>query len=239
PVHRAYRAGSVFAAPGRGSDGERGDELPAAFDGGDGPGPRHRSAAALHLAWRQLAHGQSDRDRSAALDLALGAAAAAASPVPRHAARCGAPFEERVKVLITGGGTGGHLYPALAVAEALRQKIGNEGILFIGSQRGLEAVEVPAEGYAFQALETIGFPRKPSWGSVKAAVAFFRAVLRARSIVKEFSPDVVFSTGGYASAPVVVAARLERVPIVLHEQNSIPGRTNRIASRFASEVHLA
>lgn len=144
-----------------------------------------------------------------------------------------------MKVLITGGGTGGHLYPALAVAEALRQKIGNEAILFIGSQRGLEAEEVPAEGYAFQALETIGFPRKPGLGSIKAATAFFRAVLRARSIVKNFSPDVVFSTGGYASAPVVVAARLEGIPIVLHEQNSIPGRTNRIASRFASEVHLA
>ena len=144
-----------------------------------------------------------------------------------------------MKVLITGGGTGGHLYPALAVAEALRQKIGNEAILFIGSQRGLEAEEVPAEGYAFQALETIGFPRKPGFGSFKAAAAFFRAVLRARSIVKEFSPDVVFSTGGYASAPVVVAARLEGIPIVLHEQNSIPGRTNRIASRFACEVNLA
>lgn len=144
-----------------------------------------------------------------------------------------------MKVLITGGGTGGHLYPALAVAEALRQRIGNEAVLFVGSQRGLEAEEVPAEGYAFQALETIGFPRKPGFGSIRAAAAFFRAVLRARGIVRQFSPDVVFSTGGYASAPVVVAARFERVPVVLHEQNSIPGRTNRIASRFASEVHLA
>ncbi|MCA9726823.1 MAG: undecaprenyldiphospho-muramoylpentapeptide beta-N-acetylglucosaminyltransferase [Candidatus Eisenbacteria bacterium] len=144
-----------------------------------------------------------------------------------------------MKVMITGGGTGGHLYPALAVADALRPKIGAESIVFVGAQRGLEAEEVPAAGYAFQALESVGFPRKVGPGSIRAGIALFRAVLRARHLIKEFDPDVVFSTGGYASAPVVVAAWMHRIPIVLHEQNSVPGRTNTIASRFASEVHLA
>jgi UDP-N-acetylglucosamine--N-acetylmuramyl-(pentapeptide) pyrophosphoryl-undecaprenol N-acetylglucosamine transferase len=144
-----------------------------------------------------------------------------------------------LKILMTGGGTGGHLYPALAVAEALKRLHNEAEILFIGSNRGLESREVPEAGYAFRGLDTTGFPRRPGLRSIAAAVSFFTSILKARTILREFRPQVIFSTGGYASAPVVVAARLERVPLVLHEQNSIPGMTNRVACRFAAEVHLA
>lgn len=144
-----------------------------------------------------------------------------------------------MKVLITGGGTGGHLFPALAVAEALKAKVPAESILFVGAKRGMEAEEVPAAGFPFVGLDSVGFPRKVGPGSLRAAWALGRAILRARRVVRDFSPDVVFSTGGYASAPVVVGSWLERVPVVLHEQNSVPGRTNRLAARVASEVHLA
>lgn len=144
-----------------------------------------------------------------------------------------------MKILMTGGGTGGHLYPALAVAEALKIEHKEVEILFVGSTRGIESREVPEAGFAFRGLETTGFPRRPGFRSLAAAWSFFRAVFQARAILREFAPQVVFSTGGYASAPVAAAARLERVSLVLHEQNSVPGLTNRVACRFASEVHLA
>ncbi len=144
-----------------------------------------------------------------------------------------------MKILMTGGGTGGHLYPALAVAEALKKLSKDLEIDFVGSNRGIEAKEVPEAGYRFRGLDTTGFPRRLGPRSFVAAWSFGRAILAARAILREAAPDVVFSTGGYASAPVVVAARLERIPLVLHEQNSIPGLTNRIACRFAAEVYLA
>ena len=143
-----------------------------------------------------------------------------------------------MKILITGGGTGGHLYPALAVADALKPKLGAESILFVGSNQGMESREVPEAGYAFRGLESVGFPRRPSPRLIKAVWVAISAVRGARAILAEFQPDVIFSTGGYASAPVVFAAWLARLPIVLHEQNSVPGRANRIASRKAARVFL-
>lgn len=140
---------------------------------------------------------------------------------------------------MTGGGTGGHLYPALAVAEALKKLQREAEIFFVGSNRGIEAKEVPEAGLPFRGLDTIGFPRRLGFRSIRAAWSFCRAILAAREILREVKPHVVFSTGGYASAPVVVAARWERIPVVIHEQNSIPGLTNRMTSRFAAEVFLA
>jgi UDP-N-acetylglucosamine--N-acetylmuramyl-(pentapeptide) pyrophosphoryl-undecaprenol N-acetylglucosamine transferase len=143
-----------------------------------------------------------------------------------------------MRVLLTGGGTGGHLFPALAVAEALRKLPSVPEILFVGAAGGLEATAVPQEGYEFRGLPAMSIPRRPSPRLFRSLVANVRSLLRAREIVDGWKPDVVFATGGYASAPVVVAARMRGVPIVLHEQNSIPGLTNRIACRFAREVHL-
>lgn len=144
-----------------------------------------------------------------------------------------------MKIVMTGGGTGGHLYPAMAVAEALKKLRRDVVISFVGSNRGIEAKEVPEAGLPFRGLNTIGFPRRPGFRSLAAAWSFGRAVFAAREILRELKPHVVFSTGGYASAPVVVAARWEKIPVVIHEQNSVPGLTNRMASRFAAEVFLA
>lgn len=140
---------------------------------------------------------------------------------------------------MTGGGTGGHLYPALAVAEALKGTGRDLDILFVGSRRGIESTEVPEAGIAFRGLDVIGFPRRPGPAVIRAAWSFMRAIFEARRIVREYGPNVVFSTGGYASAPVAVGAWLEHVPLVLHEQNSVPGLTNRVACRMATEVYLA
>ena len=144
-----------------------------------------------------------------------------------------------MKVVMTGGGTGGHLYPALAVAEALKKRQRDVAIFFVGSNRGIEAKEVPEAGLPFRGLSTIGFPRRPGFRSLSAAWSFVRAIFAAREILRELKPNVVFSTGGYASAPVVAAAHWEKIPVVIHEQNSVPGLTNRVASRFATEVFLA
>ena len=140
---------------------------------------------------------------------------------------------------MTGGGTGGHLYPALAVAEALKKTQKEIDILFVGSTHGIESREVPETGFRFQGLDTRGLPRRGGLRMVGALWSLGRATWAARRLMREFSPHVVFSTGGYASAPVVAAAWMERLPLVLHEQNSVPGLTNRIACRAATEVHLA
>jgi len=144
-----------------------------------------------------------------------------------------------MKVLLTGGGTGGHLFPALAVADALKKILPAPEILFVGALSGLEATAVPQAGYPFRGLPAMSLPRRFGFRLFRAAIANLRCVLRAREIVESWKPDVIFATGGFASAPVLVAGWLSRVPVVLHEQNSVPGLTNRIASRFAREVHLS
>lgn len=143
-----------------------------------------------------------------------------------------------MKVLLTGGGTGGHLFPALAVADALRRAQPSVELLFVGSTTGLEATIVPQEGIPFFGLPVRGLPRRPGFRMLRALFATFRCVLRAKERISSWKPDVVFATGGFASAPVLAAAWLTKVPVILHEQNSVPGLTNRIASRFAREVHI-
>jgi UDP-N-acetylglucosamine--N-acetylmuramyl-(pentapeptide) pyrophosphoryl-undecaprenol N-acetylglucosamine transferase len=141
-----------------------------------------------------------------------------------------------VRVLIAGGGTGGHLFPGIAVAEALRRRDPAAGILFVGSERGIEARAVPASGFALEVL-----PVRPLRGAgmrdkVAALAVLAKAILRARTLVARFKPDVVIGLGGYASAPAVVAARLLQRPIVLLEQNARPGMTTRVLARLADRV---
>jgi UDP-N-acetylglucosamine--N-acetylmuramyl-(pentapeptide) pyrophosphoryl-undecaprenol N-acetylglucosamine transferase len=143
-----------------------------------------------------------------------------------------------MKVLLTGGGTGGHLFPALAVAEALQRLSPAPEILFVGSATGLESTAVPQAGFTFRGLPSMSLPRRLGFRLFRAGIADTRSVFRAREILREWKPDVVFATGGFAAAPVLAASWMLRVPVVLHEQNSVPGLTNRIASRFAREVHL-
>lgn len=143
-----------------------------------------------------------------------------------------------MRVVLTGGGTGGHLFPALAVAGALAKSQPRVEILFVGSEKGIEATTVPQEGYSFKGFPAEPMPRRLGFRLFRAGLVNLRSVFRAKSILDSWKPDVVFATGGFASAPVTAAAWLARIPIVLHEQNSVPGLANRIASRFAQEVHL-
>ncbi len=142
-----------------------------------------------------------------------------------------------VRVMIAGGGTGGHVIPALGIWEALLKRNPESQVMFLGSDRGIER-EMLGNGYRLEEFSLKGLPRRPDVSSFRAAVAMVKAYRRIRKLMDEFKPGVLVGTGGYVMVPAVVAARRAGVPIVLQEQNSVPGRANRFLSRWASEVHV-
>ena len=144
-----------------------------------------------------------------------------------------------MKVLIAGGGTGGHVYPGIAVAEELRRRNPDAEILFVGGTRGIENVAVPEAGFRLRTIVTRGFPRKAWWRWPVAVLANVVGFLQAVLVVVSERPDVVLGTGGYVSGPVALASWMLRRPLLIQEQNSIPGLANRWLARIADEVHLS
>jgi UDP-N-acetylglucosamine--N-acetylmuramyl-(pentapeptide) pyrophosphoryl-undecaprenol N-acetylglucosamine transferase len=144
-----------------------------------------------------------------------------------------------VKVLFAGGGTGGHLYPALAVAEELRRTRPGTEIVFVGSAHGLEAKLVPQHGFRLHTIPGTGFRRMGALGRARFFASFARGSIAALRLVGSWRPDVVVATGGYASLTAGLAAALLRRRLLVQEQNSIPGHTNRLLGRMAREVHVA
>ena len=144
-----------------------------------------------------------------------------------------------MRVMIAGGGTGGHIYPGIAVAEEVRRIDPKTEFLFVGSDRGLESKVVPSAGFDLATLPARGVMRTRWWRLPLTVWGNFTAVIKAYSLMKKFKPDVVFGTGGYVSLPVGVAALLLHQPLIIQEQNSIPGLANRVMSRWALEIHLA
>lgn len=138
-----------------------------------------------------------------------------------------------LKVIIAGGGTGGHIYPGIAIAKQIKQNIKDADILFVGTQRGLEKDIVPRAGFALRFINVTGFKRKISFDTVKSISALTKGMLQARKIIKQFKPDIVIGTGGYVCGPVVLCAALYKIPTLIHEQNALPGITNKLLSRFA------
>jgi UDP-N-acetylglucosamine--N-acetylmuramyl-(pentapeptide) pyrophosphoryl-undecaprenol N-acetylglucosamine transferase len=143
-----------------------------------------------------------------------------------------------MRVVFAAGGTGGHIYPALALARHLRAA-GEKEIQFIGTDRGMEKDIIPAEGFALQKIPVIGLERRLSVQMGRAVFLAGAGVMSARRLLAAFRPDVVVGTGGYVAGPVVLAAYLSRIPTVIHEQNAIPGLTNVILSRLAGRVCLS
>jgi UDP-N-acetylglucosamine--N-acetylmuramyl-(pentapeptide) pyrophosphoryl-undecaprenol N-acetylglucosamine transferase len=139
-------------------------------------------------------------------------------------------------MMIAGGGTGGHLFPGIAVAEAARRRDPMTAILFVGSARGIEARVVPGSGFDLELLPGAPLRGRRVAGKVAALGALGSGTVRARALVQRFHPDVIVGLGGYASAPAVVAGRLLHVPIVLLEQNAKPGLTTRLLARLADRV---
>ena len=141
-----------------------------------------------------------------------------------------------MRVLIAAGGTAGHIFPGLAVAARLRDRHGAE-VRFVGRAGGQEASLVPAAGFALATVEARPFQRRLSLGAVRAPLTALRASRRVRGMLR--GADVAVGMGGYASVPLALAARHERVPLVLHEQNAVPGLANRLAGRWARVVALS
>jgi UDP-N-acetylglucosamine--N-acetylmuramyl-(pentapeptide) pyrophosphoryl-undecaprenol N-acetylglucosamine transferase len=148
-----------------------------------------------------------------------------------------------MKVLFAGGGTAGHINPALAVAGFLRAKEPDVRILYIGARGGMEERLVPAAGFDFQGITVSGFQRRISWKNVKrnaaAAVHVFTASREARRLIRSFDPDLCIGTGGYVAGPVIREAIKLGIPSLIHEQNAFPGVTNKMLSKNADRTLLA
>jgi UDP-N-acetylglucosamine--N-acetylmuramyl-(pentapeptide) pyrophosphoryl-undecaprenol N-acetylglucosamine transferase len=144
-----------------------------------------------------------------------------------------------LRVLIAGGGTGGHVFPALAVAAKLRQVSPESSVVFVGSRGGLEEKLVPAHGYDLRLLEVGKLRGAGALARARTLAGLPLAGVQALRLILEVAPDVVVGVGGYASGPMALAAWLRRIPLVLLEQNSIPGTTNRLLARLATRVVCA
>ncbi|HEX7598554.1 MAG TPA: undecaprenyldiphospho-muramoylpentapeptide beta-N-acetylglucosaminyltransferase, partial [Polyangia bacterium] len=142
-----------------------------------------------------------------------------------------------MRLLIAGGGTGGHLFPGMAVAEEVVRRGGQ--VMFVGTSRGLEARAVPAAGYPLELLEVSGLKRVGRVATLRSLLRLPKAFLRSLAILRRFRPDAVLGVGGYASGPMVLAAALWGYPSAIQEQNSVPGITNRILSRLVRVVMVA
>jgi len=143
-----------------------------------------------------------------------------------------------VRLLVAGGGTGGHLYPGIALAEEVTSRPGG-AVLFVGTARGLETKLVPAAGFALELLDVSGLNRVGLGNVVKGVGRLPKAFLASRALLKRFRPDLVVGVGGYASGPLVLAAALLGYPTAIQEQNSQPGFTNRVLGVFARRVFVA
>lgn len=143
------------------------------------------------------------------------------------------------RVIISGGGTGGHIFPAISIANALRRRFPEVDILFVGADNRMEMERVPAAGYPIKGLTICGFDRKNIFRNISVLFKLRKAMTDARSIIKSFSPQIVIGVGGYASGPTLKAAQKLRIPTLLQEQNSYAGVTNKLLAKKARRICVA
>ncbi len=141
-----------------------------------------------------------------------------------------------MRFIVTGGGTGGHIYPALAIANGLKQRFPGCAVMYIGTNSGLEADIVPKAGFEFHTVRAVGIKRSLSWHNLKVPWEAWAGYREARRLIRNFTPRAVVGTGGYVCGPVVLAASRLKIPTFIHEQNALPGMTNRILSRVVNRV---
>lgn len=144
------------------------------------------------------------------------------------------------RVIVSGGGTGGHIYPAVAVAEALKRRYGNDvEILFVGAEGKMEMEKVPALGYNIVGLPILGIQRQFTWKNLTVPFRLIGSILKARKVIRQFKPDAVVGFGGYASGPILWTAQQMGVPTIIQEQNSFAGVANKILARKAKRICVA
>jgi len=144
-----------------------------------------------------------------------------------------------MRVIISGGGTGGHVFPAIAIADQIKKNNPTADILFVGAKGKLEMEKVPKAGYPIEGLSIAGFHRKLTLRNLMFPVKLMRSMMKARGIVKRFKPDIAVGVGGYASGPVLKMAQVARVPTLIQEQNSYAGVTNKLLAKKADRICVA
>ena len=144
-----------------------------------------------------------------------------------------------MRVIMTGGGTGGHVYPAIAIADEILRRDSDAEIIFVGTEHGIENKIVPAAGYKLKRITVTGIYRKKIWKNIKTVKDLNRGIFEAKQIIRTFQPDIVIGTGGYVCGPVVFAAQRMKIKTYIHEQNAFPGLTNKLLSKGVDEVFLA
>ncbi|MCX7987960.1 MAG: undecaprenyldiphospho-muramoylpentapeptide beta-N-acetylglucosaminyltransferase [Thermodesulfovibrio sp.] len=143
-----------------------------------------------------------------------------------------------MKVIIAGGGTGGHLFPGVALASFIRTKYPDAEIVFIGTERGLEAKVIPKLGYQLKLISVKGFVGKSLNEKAKAILKLLKSISECKNIINSFSPHIVFGVGGYASLPMVFTAALKKIPTIILEQNTVPGLANKILGKFVDAISI-
>jgi len=143
------------------------------------------------------------------------------------------------KIILSGGGTGGHIYPAISIANELKQRYPNAVFLFVGAKDKMEMEKVPQAGYNIEGLWISGIQRKLTLKNLSFPFKLISSLLKSRKIIKQFKPDVVIGTGGFASGPLLQVAISKGIPSLIQEQNSYPGITNKILSKKANKICVA
>lgn len=144
-----------------------------------------------------------------------------------------------MRLIVAGGGTGGHINPAIAISNEVLKRNKDSRILFIGTKKGLESSLVPKAGYNIEFIDVEGFLRIKSVHNLVVVAKFSKSILKCISIIKKFRPDVVVGTGGYVSAPVLLAAKILGIPTLIHEQNAVAGKTSKMLSKYADRICVA
>ena len=147
--------------------------------------------------------------------------------------------KNRLKIIVSGGGTGGHIFPAIAIANAIRELEPDADILFVGAEGRMEMEKVPQTGYRIVGLPVAGFSRSLTPKNIVVIFKLFKSMLKANRIVTDFKPHVVVGVGGYASGPIVKAAQRKGIPTLLQEQNSYAGVTNKLLAKKAKTICVA
>ena len=142
-----------------------------------------------------------------------------------------------MRVIISAGGTGGHIYPALSILKKIKEKEPDSEVLYIGTLNRMEAKIVPEMGIPYKGINVIGL--KKDFTIFKAGFLFLKAINKCKKIIKEFNPDIVIGVGGYITAPVIYSARKLGIKTIIHEQNSIPGKSNGFLAKYVDEILLS
>lgn len=144
-----------------------------------------------------------------------------------------------MRVIISAGGTGGHIYPALAILHKIKEKEPNSEFLYIGTHNRMEKDIIPKQNIPFKSIEIYGFNRKKPFKNIKTIQTFFKSYKECKKMIQEFKPDIVIGVGGYVTGPVLYAAHKLKIKTFIHEQNSVPGKCNRFLSNCVDKIGIS